>query len=97
MVFPLKVSQALASTIYAASESRFLAQTEHSTNHPSTDQQLLQFFRPCRTKIAGGGADAFSTSMPVGKEAFFVFCFKKVSIALISAISFTARSRDGAT
>ena len=95
MVFSLKVSQVLASTIYAASESRFLAQTEHSTNHSSTDQQLLQFFRPCRAKIAGGGADAFSTYMPIEKEAFLFL--KKVSIALISAISFTALSRDGAT
>ena len=68
---PLKVSQALASTIYAASESRFLAQREHLTNHPSTDQRLLQFFRSCRTKIAGGEADVFLTSMPIEKKAFF--------------------------
>lgn len=69
---PLKVSQALsASTIYAASESRFLAQTEHLTNHSSTDQQLPQFFRPCRTNVAGGGADVFSASMPIDTKAFF--------------------------
>ena len=67
----LKVSQALASTIYAACESRFLAQTEHLTNHPSTDQHLLQFFRPFKTKIAGGGADVFLTSMPIEEKAFF--------------------------
>ena len=76
---PLKVSQALASTIYAASESSFLTQTEHLTNHPSTDQQLPQFFRPCRTKIAGGGADVFSTSMPTETRAFFFLKKKKLA------------------
>ena len=49
----------------------WLKQSIFLANHPSTDQHLLQFFRPFKTKIAGGGADVFLTSMPIEEKAFF--------------------------